>query len=289
MSREYKLRLRIAGLNIKISSSIPLENLLLRDNLYLFREDSAEKNYSISINIDRISQVHDLPGKVIYDPGDMWKLYKNGNEVSAVLFDYKNRPKCIIKPSEKWDINDICIKIYGDEDRSIVDSGSLELIFRTSLIQNNGVIIHSSLVDYKGKGILFAGNSGDGKSTQSSFWKEIDGAEIINEDRNAVRITEEGIYGYGTPWGGTMRKVLNNMVKLNAIILITKSKSNHIERLQPEKSLPLLISRTFFPYWDKELAGKAADILKSITFEIPVYMLYCKPEKETVNLIKEIL
>ena len=289
MSREYKLPFRIAGLNLIITSGIPIENLLLRDNLYLFKEDSEENNYSIKINIQENSRLQEISGNVIYDPGDMWKLYRQNSKVFAVLFDDKSRPKCVIKPSENWENIDMQIKIYGDEDRSIIDSGALELVFRTNLIYKHGVIFHSSLVDDNGKGILFTGNSGDGKSTQSAFWKGLEGTEILNEDRNAVRITDDGIFGYGTPWGGTARRVLNRKVKLNAIVLITKSKNNSIEKLSLEKSIPMLIARTFFPYWDKELAGKTIETIASVASEVPVYMLHCKPEKEVVDIVRSVI
>jgi len=289
MSREHKLSLRIADIDLNLKSSIPFDKLLLKKNLNLFQSISSNSKNSINIIINESSDLKNIYGTVHYDPGDMWKLYKDRGEVSAVIFDEKKRPKCVIKPSKGWNDNFVKIKFYGDEDRSIIDSGTLELIFRTNLILNRGVVFHSSLVDDNGKGILFTGNSGDGKSTQSNFWKDVEGAEIVNEDRNAVRISDDGLHGYGIPWGGTAQKVANKKVKLNAILLISKSQSNRVELIQTEKAVPMLIARSFFPFWDEELAGKAVDNINNIASRIPVYMLHCKPEKEIVGLVRKIL
>lgn len=66
-------------------------------------------------------------------------------------------------------------------------------------------------------------------------------------------------------------------------------KNNNIEKLSLEKSIPMLIARTFFPYWDKALADKAIETIASIASEVPVYMLFCKPEKEVVDIVRSVI
>ena len=289
MRAEYKASFKIAETGFNIRSCVPFEKLRISENLFKFSTSEYKEDNSILVNVDEVMGELAMNEAEYYNPGDIWKLYKEGKKISAVIYDHKSRPKCQIIPSKKWENNKVNLKFYGDEDRSIIDSGALELIFRTYLGYRNGVMMHSSLVDDNGKGILFTGNSGEGKSTTSGFWKGLEGASIINEDRNALRINHNGIIAYGTPWGGTAKNVLNKNVKLNAIILIKKSGINKIEEMPSSVAVPLLITRSFFPYWDNELAGMAVENISSIVSKVPVYMLHCRPEKEVVDLVRSVL
>ena len=74
------------------------------------------------------------------------------------------------------------------------------------------VMIHSSCISYKGNAILFSADSGTGKSTHTSLWKELysDDVQFINDDKPIIRIIGDKVYAYGTPWSG--KTDLNNNV-----------------------------------------------------------------------------
>ena len=71
------------------------------------------------------------------------------------------------------------------------------------LLRHNAVLLHSSVVSYQGKSILFSGPSGAGKSTQARLWQEHLGARILNGDRTVIRKTDQGFFGGGSIWSGT--------------------------------------------------------------------------------------
>ena len=73
----------------------------------------------------------------------------------------------------------------------------------TLLLQHQGLLLHASLINYKGKAIAFAGPSGIGKSTQADIWHTFLGADIINGDRAALRKERDHWYAYGCPYAGT--------------------------------------------------------------------------------------
>ena len=53
-------------------------------------------------------------------------------------------------------------------------------------------LFHSSVVSYQGRGYMFLGQSGTGKSTHSSLWlKYIEGTELVNDDNPVVRICDK--------------------------------------------------------------------------------------------------
>ena len=59
-------------------------------------------------------------------------------------------------------------------------------------------MIHASGVNYSGKGYLFSGVSGKGKSTMAKLWDN-HGAKVIHDDRLIIRNTGNGYRMYNTP------------------------------------------------------------------------------------------
>ena len=52
------------------------------------------------------------------------------------------------------------------------------------LLKYNGIILHSSFINFENKAILFSAPSGTGKSTQADLWKKYKNAEITLEVYN---------------------------------------------------------------------------------------------------------
>ena len=85
------------------------------------------------------------------------------------------------------------------------------------LLRYDGLILHSSLVRWQGKGILFSAPSGTGKSTQASLWEKHMGAEILNGDRAGIRYVDGRWMAYGLPYAGSSR-IYCIVVKINCSI-----------------------------------------------------------------------
>lgn len=79
------------------------------------------------------------------------------------------------------------------------------LIFALSVaaVGKGILLIHASTIRYRGKAVMFLGESGTGKSTHSRMWLEnIEGSTLLNDDAPAVRISADSTTAYGTPWSG---------------------------------------------------------------------------------------
>ena len=73
------------------------------------------------------------------------------------------------------------------------------LMFAFSTAQKNTLLMHSSVTVKDGKGYVFLGKSGTGKSTHSQLWiNNIEGCELLNDDNPVIRVEENGevrVYG----------------------------------------------------------------------------------------------
>lgn len=289
MRGKYNTQLSIAGINLNIFSDFEFFEDEKTEKLLTFRKSFETDEEAIDIRLTISSNNAEDLGGILYDPGDIWKMYRKDNVYNAAISYDSEEPMGIVSTDGSW--KDITVSLNDNtrQKAGIIIKSGLELIIRAAIQFNKGAVFHSSGVDDNGKGILFVGHSGEGKSTQSRFWQELEGALIFNEDRNAVRITDNDVFCYGTPWGGTANIAKNHKVPLSVIVMIEKAEENRIERMSASEVVPRLIARSFFPYWDKNLSSLAITNITLIARKVPVYRLYCKPGPEIVNFVRSVL
>jgi hypothetical protein len=158
--------------------------------------------------------------------------------------------------------------------------------FYESLLYFNGVLLHSSGVVVDDYAYLFTADPGTGKSTHTSLWRKYLGEEraiIINDDKPAIRLIDDDIYVYGTPWSGKTDQNINMRVKLGAIVCIEQSKENFIKELSSDEAIPLILKQTIMPR-DKKLMNNLLDVLDTVLSNTKVYRLGCDMSEEAVNL-----
>ena len=153
--------------------------------------------------------------------------------------------------------------------------------FYNCLVDFNGLMIHASAVLYKGEAYLFSADSGTGKSTHTQLWLKAfgDEAKILNDDKPAVRIFDDGVYAYGTPWSGKTNFSENAKAKLKGICFIHRSEENSIERVDGSTAVADLLKQTQRPVD----ADKMDSFLKNIDLlltKIPIYRMGCNMSVE---------
>lgn len=158
--------------------------------------------------------------------------------------------------------------------------------FYKALVDYNGCLLHSSAVVVEDEAFLFSANSGTGKSTHTSLWLKYlvdQNPYILNDDKPAIRIMEDGIFAYGTPFSGKHDMSENKKVKLKAICFLEQSKINFIRKVEPKEAVNLFLEQTIRKLKEEEML-KLFDILDILLNEIPVYKLYCDRSEEAVKL-----
>lgn len=176
-------------------------------------------------------------------------------------------------------------KFYEDslKDFPYLDLDTIEYMFLgaeyySALVHFSGMMLHSSCVVYEGKAYLFSAPSGTGKSTHTQLWlKQFPGSYILNDDKPAIRITENGIYAYGTPFSGKTDLNVNTGVPIGGICVIERSENNRIERISTDEALFNIMNQTVRPYKEEEM-DKMLNTLEKVVSNVPVYRLSCNME-----------
>ena len=159
-------------------------------------------------------------------------------------------------------------------------------LFYTHTVGKGFLQIHSSFVDYKGKGILFLGSSGVGKTTQAELWERYCGASIVNGDLMFLEKKEDGFLGWGTPWHGSSPYCINTSVPVTVAVVLRQAPENTIRLLRGFERLTAVSKNIFYPLWLEDGLSQCMETFDAFLRQIPVYELSCRPDQEAVALLK---
>lgn len=175
-------------------------------------------------------------------------------------------------------------KLNCDEAEYILSGFS----FSNMLLDFNGFCLHSSAISFDNRALLFSAPCGTGKSTHTRLWQEYFGkekVEIINDDKPALRFSENEFYVYGTPWSGKEDISSNIKVPLKAIFFIEQAGRNYISRLNNKEALIMLLYQSMRPKENKERMNKLLTLLEELINKTEIYKMGCTISNEAVELI----
>ena len=162
------------------------------------------------------------------------------------------------------------------------------LAIESVLLQRDAFLLHSSVVHYGGKAILFSGASGAGKSTQARLWQQHLGAKIVNGDRTLIRRQSDGFYGGGSPWAGTSGIYCPDSAPIAGICLVEQAQENSLQQLGRAAFIPLF-SQTVVNSWDEEFMSRITALFAVLMAQVPVFRLRCRPDEGSVQLVHQTL
>ncbi len=138
------------------------------------------------------------------------------------------------------------------------------------------LLMHGSVIAVDGRAYMFTARSGTGKSTHVRLWRQLFGnrAVMVNDDKPLLRVTDEGVRIYGTPWDGKHRLSTNMSAPLQAICILTRAKENTIREIKPSEAVTMLIQQTYRPEETSLLLDSFA-LLDTLGKHVRFYLLGC--------------
>ncbi len=180
---------------------------------------------------------------------------------------------------------------YRDAQLIIADNGprltkfaldnALMVLYALATADKQTVLFHAAVVSHQGRGYMFLGPSGTGKSTHARLWlKHIDGTELVNDDNPVVR---QGIV-YGSPWSGKTPCYRNVSYPLGGIVVLSQAPYNKIERMGGIQAYAALMSSISGMRWDARVADGLHQSENDLTTNVPIWHLDCLPDEEAATL-----
>ncbi len=170
-------------------------------------------------------------------------------------------------------------------DESLAEYVVAGIKFYRAVITRGAFFLHSAALAVDGKGFVFTGPCGAGKSTHATLWRKYFGDKVIsvNDDKPAVRIFDGVPYICGTPFSGKHDINANVKVPLCGISILCQSKENSISRISTAEALSVLLEQTIRPSTAEEMSALFTMLDKTLT-KVPVYKFCCNISKEAVEL-----
>jgi len=293
------LSFHIAGLEFQVSGVPSLAALRLPAQFTDFYTPADLPVARTDIHL-QAGDPRDLPvGELLFDPHSIWRVYRHPTDPTgwAVRVGYPQgdndetaEVQATLYATADWSsVTLIEPMVAGEQAHSLLGVGVGELLLRARLLFADGLVFHSTGLNDNGKGLMFVGHSGAGKSTQTLLWSQEPGVVAMNDDRIAVRLTGDGPMAYGAPWGGSADIARNLKAPLHGIVVLEQAPDNILTPLTPANAVALLMPRLFLPYWDGGMMTRAITLLSRILDTVPVYRLQCRPEREVIDLVRAAL
>jgi hypothetical protein len=248
----------------------------------------ASRTPDIDVAVSVLENYTPAAGKLLFDSGGMWHMYAEGD---AYRIEFRSAttgevPYKIAFVSRDATHVDVRMRLVPQGPAPAFQYPLDELVVNAYLARNGGLEIHScGVIDAGGDGILFAGNSGAGKTTTARLWQPY-ATEIISDDRIILRRENGDWWMYGTPWHGDAEICSASRAPLRRIFLLEQSTTNEMKPLSQSQAVARLVSCTFPPFHDATALGGVVSALAKLTAEVPVARLAFAKDERVVAFVR---
>ncbi len=163
-----------------------------------------------------------------------------------------------------------------------------ELAMMHRLALGHGVELHScGLATKDGRGYLFVGHSGAGKSTIGKLWVAERKARILSDDRVIITQEDGQFRLHGTPWHGEAGLACNASAELKGIYLIQHGQTNELVLVDRVKAAAELFSRSFVPWYRPEALSFSLGFMQKLVSAVPTHVLRFVPDRHAIEFLEE--
>ena len=173
----------------------------------------------------------------------------------------------------------------GHHEKLAIDN-ALMVLYALATADRQTALFHAAVVSHDGKGYMFLGPSGTGKSTHARLWlQHIEGTELMNDDNPVVRIAGDGTaVVYGSPWSGKTPCYRNVSCPLGGIVRLSQAPYNKIRRLSGIEAYVALMESISGKRWDERIADGLHQTENALASHVPVWHLECLPDGAAARL-----
>jgi hypothetical protein len=278
--------LKLADFTIAVSCHDPRIDCVFRGALQRFA--SAESKADLSLEVRALERYIPTSEEVLFDSGAVWKLYRQdgGLRLECRSEAFGEDPYKIATFDESFTRGVIEFRAeLSSPEMHPLDYPLDEVLMTTLLSRGHGAELHGcGIIDEEGRGHLFVGQSGAGKTTIAGLWGDR-AHDIVSDDRVIVREQNGRMMMFGTPWHGEASLSSSASAPLAGIYLLAQSPENSLDLLGPGESVARLFSCAFPPFYDAQGMQWTISFLHRIAQRVPVRALRFAPTPAAVDLV----
>ena len=288
MENSYKYSVAGHVFRIVLPEGYTKEDCLRPYSPFEIADDAVEPLFTLKVEL--ISSLRGtVTGQVkeiFNDEAPYFWLFEDESQKWFFGFSYtKKHPDCILVSSE--DYRDSVVYVpeqYASRLLEFSLSNAMMLLYTFCTTPLDTLMVHASVTKKDGKGYMFLGKSGTGKSTHSGLWlKYIEGTELLNDDNPVVRVVDGKVYVYGSPWSGKTPCYKNEVVPLGGVVRLSQAPYNKIHRLVPLQAYAALLPSCSCMRWDSAANDALQRSVEKVIGAIRCWHLECLPDEDAAR------
>ena len=276
--------------DITISTVVPRSmRITLPGEVQAFLVDATDPDISLKLKwADAIEPLH---GKeLLFDSGQIWRLYRHEHslcfDLSTVALGREPYKRVVM--DLQFTRGEIFVnrKYFDKKPLYPLEYPLDEILIVHKLAATGGAEVHGcGIVAENGKGILFVGHSGAGKSTTARLWHAHRKVKILSDDRIVLRQQNGSIRMFGTPWHGEAGYSDASSAPLHAIYLLEHGSKNELQPIRPARAAAELFARCFLPFHDGQALESTMALLARVTDMVPCQWFRFVPDVTCLECI----
>jgi len=228
--------------------------------------------------------VEEIDGDRIKKSDNFWSIYKHRSDLFIkTIFPYTN---CENEGYLRFSLNSRSWDLFLPEGINNVDPLEYPLdglILYYLTVVNGDIMIHASGVNHAGKGYLFSGVSGRGKTTLAKLW-DIAGGKVIHDDRLIIKRTGDKYMMYNTP---VYDDDTPSGSPLTRIFLIEHGKENIMVPVTGATAVSLVLANCIQHNWTPEIIARLMGAVSIMCSELVIVRLKFRPDRSIIDHIME--
>ncbi len=283
-----RLSYRIGGITFGLHSEDGLRLSLERElRTFAVEADSCD----VSLRVSLVDSLRVPQSTLLFHSGGLWSLFA---EHGGYRFTFLSSLLGMTPYKEAWFDPEfrfgrvLLSRRYFDAEQPVhpVEYPLDELLMVHRLSRGEGVEVHAvGISDENGRGRLFLGHSGAGKSTTARLWSARPGVKILSDDRIILRAREGQIWMYGTPWHGDAGVSSPDCAVISSIHLLEQGNRNEQFPLPAGRAAAELFTRSFVQHHSEEGIQFTLDFLGQVACQVPCSIFRFVPDESAVEAI----
>ncbi len=247
----------------------------------------------VRIRVASRSRLDVASGQLLYESGLQWRALSGDG---STVFQFKHPPtsRVYCQAIVQQDFSRAEILFSETAWRAFASSEAAcweipypldQLLLVPALALRGAVLLHACGAVISNRGLVFAGHSGDGKSTLAGLLST-EGTALLSDERIAIRKTNQGFTAYGTPWPGEGNVVSSASSPLAGMFVLRKASHHALGSSSPTLAADLL-ARTIVPYYLPEVATRILGTFSELASEVPFRELHFALSPGLTSLLRD--
>ncbi len=282
--------LSIADIVFSVSSDDPDLDMCISNDVHQFLTDPVEPHIALTARWENLAR-QTIDGSVTFDSGSVWRVYENEGEYifSFTRDDDGKVPYKIARVNKTFTGGEVLLNRCAFSTENAVDPLEYpldELIYTNYLTREKGIEVHAcGVVDTAGRGHLFLGASGAGKTTVATLWGEKESITVLSDDRIVLRFEDDTVWMYGTPWHGEAELACPARAPLAKVYFLKQSIENRMLTISSAEAAARMMSCSFLPLYNAPAIDYALQFVENTVGRVPCCVFEFEKAATTIPYI----